>query len=143
MIHFKRMARLRIALLMLAITAGWSVTTSAQVGTRDDPREIRLRQIEAYLSRTTELSLKVAGANAVPSRINPDDWFAAEPAGSIGAEMIPVILQRILPELALGLGDRPPDTTRRGGPTSTGTSAPRARPIVSPGTTRTETRSIG
>jgi hypothetical protein len=108
-LDFEMAIRCQLIGIALAITAGWPTTTSAQVGMKDDPREIRLREIAAYLSRTTELRPKVDGGNAAASRINPYEWFAVEPAGSIGAEMIPVILQRLLPELAQKLGDRAPD----------------------------------
>ena len=103
---FEGTIRCPLTLIVLAITAGWPAITSAQVGAKDNPRNVRLREIEAYLSRTTELSLNVSGGNAVKSRINPYQWFSVEPAGAIGAEMIPVILQRLLPELAQQLGDR-------------------------------------
>ena len=42
-------------------------------------------------------------------RIQPYEWFATEPAGLIGAEMMPVILLRILPDLAVEYGEKDPE----------------------------------
>jgi hypothetical protein len=91
--------------VLLAVPATDAVPSKVEPGSRDD----RLREIEEYLTRTEELVRVTPGGTSHRSRVRPFDWFATEPAGSVGAEMIPVILQRILPDLAQELGDRDPE----------------------------------
>jgi hypothetical protein len=74
---------------------------------QDASRDARRGEIAAYLARTE--TLVPGGSGGKPMLIRPYDWFAVEPPGAIGAEMIPVILQKILPDLAKVLGDADPE----------------------------------
>lgn len=84
-----------------------ALTFATKIEAQDTHRDGLRREIGAYLSRTEMLVSAEPGAK--PAAIRPYDWFAVEPAGAIGAEMIPVILQRILPDLAKALGDADPE----------------------------------
>ena len=70
----------------------------------------RQREIQRYIAeRKTLTKLGPDGKPVATLRIQPYEWFATEPAGLIGAEMMPVILLRILPDLAVEYGEKDPE----------------------------------
>ena len=95
-------------LILLVAACAFAVDLEETPKVEEASRENRLRAIAEYLDRTEKLTRDEAG-KIIPIRVKPYDWFATEPAGSVGAEMVPVILQRILPDLAKTLGDRDPE----------------------------------
>ena len=67
-------------------------------------------KVDAYLAEKKALAMIGPDGQKEGSRsIKPYEWFTAEPAGAIGAEMMPVILLRILPDLAVEFGEKDPE----------------------------------
>jgi RoxA-like, cytochrome c-like len=67
-------------------------------------------KVDAYLAEKKALAMIGPDGQKEGSRsIKLYEWFTAEPAGAIGAEMMPVILLRILPDLAVEFGEKDPE----------------------------------
>ncbi len=70
----------------------------------------RASEIERYLNQTVRLSkLDPAGEILGSELIVPYEFYAYGPTGANGAELVPQILFRILPELAIELGEVSPE----------------------------------
>ncbi len=104
-----------LALAALGLAAGCSedkpaATPAVDRGGLGPDRAAPRAEIERYLAEEKTLTKLGPGGEVLGTEtVKPYEWFAYEPAGGIGAEMMPLILLRILPDLAVELREKDPE----------------------------------
>src|SRR5262245_26027137 len=104
------MLRLGERRLRILLTIGSALAISSMArgsgpgGVPEEPPD----PIRAYLSRTKELE-----RNGSTTLVRGFDSFANLPPGTFGVEGVPLVLFRLLPDLAIRLGDHDPEVPDR------------------------------